>query len=123
VIGFLDLLWRRADGAGAAFSKGLAEGSYHLGQNVVLEFHWAEGQYGRFPELAADFVRRKVNVIVSLGSGAAALAAKAATNTIPIVFVALGLFATMAKSEPPPSPAGRALASGCAKRSPRHLGR
>ena len=63
----------------AAFRKGLAEGGYHVGQNVALEFHWAEGQYERFPELAADFVRRKVSVIVTPGSGVAALAAKAAT--------------------------------------------
>src|SRR5262245_20559374 len=86
VIGFLDA------GAApdrttqvAAFSKGLAEGGYHVGQNVALEFHWAEGQYGRFPEFAADFVRRKVSVIASPGSATAALAAKAATSTIPIV--------------------------------------
>jgi ABC-type uncharacterized transport system substrate-binding protein len=102
VIGFLD------GGAAvdrttqvAAFSKGLAEGGYHVGQNAALEFHWAEGQYGRFPEFAADFVRRKVSVIVSPGSGTAALAAKAATSTIPIVFgaggdpVKLGLVASL----------------------------
>jgi len=53
---------------------------------VALEFRWAEGQYGRFAELAADLVRRGVNVIVTPGSGTAALAAKAATTTIPIVF-------------------------------------
>jgi putative ABC transport system substrate-binding protein len=74
----------------AAFRKGLAEGGYHVGQNVALEFHWAEGQYERFPELAADFVRRKVSVIVTPGSATAALAAKAATSTIPIVFGAGG---------------------------------
>jgi putative tryptophan/tyrosine transport system substrate-binding protein len=91
VIGFLD-----AGSAAerttqvAAFRKGLAEGGYHVGQNVALEFHWAEGQYERFPELAADFVRRKVSVIVTPGSATAALAAKAATSTIPIVFGAGG---------------------------------
>jgi putative ABC transport system substrate-binding protein len=74
----------------AAFRKGLAEGGYRVDQNVALEFHWAEGQYGRFPELAADFVRRKVSVIVTPGSATAALAAKAATSTIPIVFGAGG---------------------------------
>ena len=74
----------------AAFRKGLAEGGYHVDQNVALEFHWAEGQYGRFPELAADFVRRKVSVIVTPGSATAALAAKAATSTIPIVFAVGG---------------------------------
>jgi ABC-type uncharacterized transport system substrate-binding protein len=91
VIGFLD-----AGSAAerttqvAAFRKGLAEGGYHVGQNVALEFHWAEGQYERFPELAADFVRRKVSVIVTPGGATAALAAKAATSTIPIVFGAGG---------------------------------
>jgi len=70
----------------AAVRKGLAEGGYQEGQNVALEFRWAEGQYGRFAELAADLVRRGVNVIVTPGSGTAALAAKAATTTIPIVF-------------------------------------
>ena len=70
----------------AAVRKGLAEGGYQEGQNVALEFRWAEGQYGRFAELAADLVRRGVNVSVTPGSGTAALAAKAATTTIPIVF-------------------------------------
>jgi putative ABC transport system substrate-binding protein len=70
----------------AAVRKGLGEGGYQEGQNVALEFRWAEGQYGRFAELAADLVRRGVNVIVTPGSGTAALAAKAATTTIPIVF-------------------------------------
>ena len=87
VIGYLDAgsaLDRTAQVA--ALRKGLAEGGYHVGQNVAFEFHWAEGQYGRFPELAADFARRKVSVIVTQGSGVAALAAKAATSTIPIVF-------------------------------------
>jgi putative tryptophan/tyrosine transport system substrate-binding protein len=74
----------------AAVRKGLAEGGYQEGQNVALEFRWAEGQYGRFPELAADLVRRGVNVIVTPGSGTAALAAKAATTTIPIVFGSTG---------------------------------
>ena len=83
VIGFLDA-------GSAAFRKGLAEGGYHVGQNVAIEFRWAEGQYERFPELAADFVRRKVSVIVTPGSATAALAAKAATSTIPIVFGAGG---------------------------------
>jgi putative tryptophan/tyrosine transport system substrate-binding protein len=91
VIGFLDAgsaIERTAQVA--AFSKGLAESGYQVGQNVALEFHWAEGQYGRFPELAADFVLRKVSVIVAPASATAALAAKAATSTIPIVFGAGG---------------------------------
>ena len=70
----------------AAFRKGLAEGGYQDGQNVSIEFVWAEGQYSRFAELAAQLVRRKVAVIAVPGSGIGALAAKAATPTIPIVF-------------------------------------
>ena len=73
-----------------AFRKGLAEGGYHEGQNVALEFAWAEGQYGRFGELAADLVRRGVKVIAVPGSGTGALAAKDATASIPIVFGAAG---------------------------------
>ena len=86
VIGFLDFgsAAERTQQV-AAFRKGLAEGGYQEGQSVALEFRWAEGQYGRFAELAADLVRRGVNVIVTPGSGTAALAAKAATTTIPIV--------------------------------------
>ena len=74
----------------AAFRKGLTEGGYQEGQNVALEFRWAEGQYARFAELAADLVRRGVSVIAIPGSGTGALAAKAATTTIPIVFGATG---------------------------------
>src|SRR5262249_29309501 len=73
-----------------AFRKGLAEGGYQDGQNVALEFAWAEGQYGRFAELAADLVRRGVTVIAAPGSGTAALAAKGVTTTIPIGFGAGG---------------------------------
>jgi putative ABC transport system substrate-binding protein len=92
VVGFLDAGSSAAERAQqvAAFRKGLGEGGYQDGQNVVLEFAWAEGQYGRFAELAADLVRRGVKVIAVPGSGTAAVAAKSATSTIPIVFGAAG---------------------------------
>ena len=87
VIGFLDAGSAAERTAQvAAFRKGLAEGGYQEGQNVTLEFRWAEGHYRRFGELAADLVRRGVSVIVTPASATAALAAKAATTTIPIVF-------------------------------------
>ena len=74
----------------AAFRKGLAEGGYEEGQNVRLEFAWAEGQYGRFGELAADLVRRGANVIAVPGSGGGALAAKTASPSTAIVFGTTG---------------------------------
>jgi putative ABC transport system substrate-binding protein len=69
VVGFLDAgsAAERAQQV-AAFRTGLAEAGYREGQNVVLEFRWAEGQYGRFPELIADLVRRNVSVIAIPGS-------------------------------------------------------
>jgi putative ABC transport system substrate-binding protein len=91
VVGFLDAGYavERTQQV-AAFRKGLTEGGYQEGQNVALEFRWAEGRYSRFTELAADLVRGGVTVIAVPGSGTGALAAKAATTTIPIVFGAAG---------------------------------
>jgi putative ABC transport system substrate-binding protein len=84
VIGFLHSL-SPDERTVAQFRRGLEEAGYVDGQNVAIEFRWANGQLARLPELAADLVRRRVAVIVASGAVGSALAAKAATSTIPIV--------------------------------------
>jgi len=104
VIGFLD---RRSPDALAdrlrAFRQGLQDTGYVEGENVAIEYRWAENQLDRLPVLAAELARRPISVIVASGGTPVALRVKAATTTIPIVFLAaedpvrLGLVASLAR--------------------------
>ena len=104
VIGYLSSVAPNSEASLVAqFRKGLNETGYDEGRNVVIEYRWAEGHYDRLPALAAELVRRKVAVIAGSAGSVTALAAKAATSTIPIVFetggdpVALGLVTSISR--------------------------
>jgi putative tryptophan/tyrosine transport system substrate-binding protein len=101
VVGYLDSRTHdEGESRAAAFRRGLQESGYIVGQNVAIEYHWAEQQIDRLPAMATDLVKRRVTVIAT-GTTPAAVAAQAATTTIPIVFemgsdpVRLGLIANL----------------------------
>jgi putative tryptophan/tyrosine transport system substrate-binding protein len=102
VIGFLSSRFPdESAGVASAFRQGLAEAGYVVGQNIAIEYRWAEGHYDRLPALAAELVSQRVSAILAGGGPPAAFAAKAATTTIPVIFsaapdpVRLGLVASL----------------------------
>ena len=104
VVGFLSSLsYDALTGPVAAFRQGLAGSGYEEGKNVTIEFRWAEGHYDKLPALAADLVQKRAAVIVTIGGDPPAFAAKAASTTIPLVFmvgqdpVKLGLVSSLSR--------------------------
>ena len=104
VIGFLGAVSLDTERV-RAFRQGLKEAAYVEGENVAIEYRWAENQLDRLPALTTDLIRKQVAVIVPSGGTAPAVAAKAATTTIPIVFV-------IPDVPRPARPCGQPLASG-----------
>lgn len=104
VVGFLSSRSPNESAAvAAAFRQGLAQAGFVVGQNMAIEYRWAEGQYDRLPALAAELVNLKVAAILAAGGPPSALAAKKATTTIPVIFsaaddpVGLGLVASLSR--------------------------